>query len=230
MSAAPSAPPDRPRWHAGAEALGILALVGVYSWALRGRGPSVAVIVLLVLYSHWRRGETPAHLGFGRAGFMMSVRRYGPVVVLLALWIGWGAMRRGVPAGMTPGRMLAILGGYCAWGLVQQWALNGYFVNRFGEAFGARRHGPLLAALAGAVCFAGAHLPNVFLVGPTFVLGFLAALAYQRQRNLLFLGLAHGVLGAVLVITVAGSLPQGLRTGGGALRGRPRPVAPVQVR
>lgn len=193
-------------------------LIALYAWVLRGRGPAVAVVVLLVLASHWRRHETPATLGVGWTNFGRCVRAFGPVVAGLALLIAWDALRHGPPPGLTPGRAAAVLVGYCAWGLVQQWALCGYFFNRFAEAFGGVRGGVPLAALAAATCFAGAHLPNWFLVWPTLVLGFFSALGYRRYRNLLFLGAAHGLLGALLVLLVARSLPQGLRTGPGAAR------------
>ncbi len=224
-----------PRWVAGVEPVVVLALIELYTWWLRGRGPAVAGIVLLVLLSHaWRR-ETPASLGFRRANFGRCVRAFGPVVALVAAVIVWDGVGRGgaraaagsAEHGPTPGAIAAILVGYCLWGLVQQWALNGYFVNRFAEAFGGLRRGRQLAALAAAACFAAAHLPNWYLVGPTFVLGLLSALAYLRYRNLLFLGLAHGVLGALLVVFVARSLPQGLRTGPGAARSRPAASRPA---
>ena len=204
----------------------VYALIAVYAWVLRGRGPFVAVIVLLVLASHaWRR-ETPAALGFRTTNFARSVVAFGPVVLAMAALIvgegrAHGALAHGWPAVATPARAVGVLAGYCAWGLVQQWALCGYFYNRLAYALGGVRGGAWLAALAAGACFAGAHLPNAYLVGPTFVLGVLCALGYRRYRNLLVLGLSHGLLGSLLVLLVASALPQGLRTGAGA-----RAVAP----
>lgn len=68
----------RPGWNAAHEAVTVRALILCHAWLLRGRGPAVAVIVVLVLLSHVRRRETPAFLGFGRAGFGRSVRAFGP--------------------------------------------------------------------------------------------------------------------------------------------------------
>ena len=182
------------------------------------------MIILLVLFSHaWRR-ETPVSLGFTTARFGRCVVAFGPVVLVVAAIIvgegrAHGAFAHGWPAIATPARTLGVLAGYCAWGLVQQWALCGYFFNRLAYALGAIRGGAQLAALAAGLCFAGAHLPNAYLAGPTFVLGTLCALGYHKYRNLVFLGLAHGVLGSLLVLLVASSLPQGLRTGAGARPG-----------
>lgn len=197
------------------------ALIVVYAWVLRGRGPFVVVVVLLVLLSHAGRRETPAALGFRTTNFGRCVVAFGPVVLAVAAVIvaegrAHGAFAHGWPRGVTVPRALAVLAGYCAWGLVQQWALCGYFFNRLDYAFGGVRGGTWLAALAAGACFAGAHLPNAYLVGPTFVLGVLCALGYHKYRNLVFLGVAHGVLGALLVLLVASTLPQGLRTGAGA--------------
>lgn len=217
----PRAPATLPRWTAAAEVVSVFVLIVFYAWGLRGRGPFVGVIVLLVLLSHaWRR-ETPAVLGFRSTNFGRCVVAFGPVVAAVAALIvaearGHGALAHGWPGVVTPARAFGVLVGYCAWGLVQQWALCGYFFNRLAYAFGAVRGGSWLAALAAAACFAAAHLPNAYLVGPTFVLGFLCALGYRKYRNLVFLGLAHGVLGTLLVLLVASALPQGLRTGPGA--------------
>lgn len=213
-----------PRWVAAAEPAVVFALVAVYSWLLRGRGPAVALIVLLVLASHWWRRESPAALGFRRENFWRCTRACLPVVLLAGALVLHDAPAGGAPRGVTLGGSLLVLAGYTAWGVVQQWALNGYFLNRFAEALAGVPGGRQLAALLAALCFSAAHLPNVYLVGPTFVLGFLSTLAYLRYRNLLSLGLAHGVLGALLVLFVARSLPQGLRTGAGAARPAPAPA------
>jgi membrane protease YdiL (CAAX protease family) len=204
-----------------AEPVVVFALVLAYSWLLRGRQSVLAGIVLLVLVSHWWRGETPAAIGFRRENFGRCLRSYGWVVLLAGALVVREGLARGGWRDVSPATAAAVLARYCVWGLVQQWALAGFFVSRFAEALGGVRGGRRLAALPAALCFAGAHLPNAYLAGLTFVLGLLSAFAYLRYRNLLFLGLAHGVLGTLLVLFVAPSLPQGLRTGPAALGPRP---------
>jgi hypothetical protein len=52
---------------------------------------------------------------------------------------------------------------YCPWGIFQQYLLNGYIANRL-LAVSSARHVPLMAA----TLFAGAHLPNWFLMAGYF--------------------------------------------------------------
>ena len=217
---------------AGLEACGILALILTYIWLFRGRGPSVAVIVVLVLLSHWWHGETPASLGFTTTGLRRAARVIGPVVIVLALMLGGDALLRPASTRLSLSTILVVLAGYCVWGVVQQWALNGFFVNRFVRALGDYPGGRYAAAVLAAICFGAAHLPNLYLALPSAALGLLAALAYLRYRNLIVLGIAHGIIGTTVVVTMAASLPHGLRTGpdARAFSGRSRPSVSISAR
>ena len=204
-------PGDRPPSRlAGAEAAGVyLLLLGYIWWGQAHSRAWVLVPVAAVAASHVARRETPAALGFRLTNLGRCLREVGPW--LLALVLGGAALAAalGTAERVLLPRALAVVAGYAPWGLFQQYALNGYFVNRFAMAL----RGPRRAALLGAACFAGAHAPNWFLVGVTLVAGYLAARAYLVYRNLLFLGLAHAVLGALLVLAVPRSVTHGLRTG-----------------
>jgi hypothetical protein len=157
-------------------------------------------IAALAVYTHWRRGESLAWLGFRRDNFLRCVRGFAPLVgglagVPLALGLAFGTLH-------APSRLSAALfvAYYCVWGLFQQYALNGYFVNRLRGAAAAseERLVPLLAA----ILFAAVHAPNWFLVVVTFTLGLLCARIYLTYRNLYFLGIAHGLIGSVLYMAV----------------------------
>ena len=182
----------------------VFTLIQLYIWLFRGRGPTVVMIVALVLASHWWRGERPETLGFTHAGLGPALRAVLPAsLAIAALILGATVARRPAPlAAVGPTTALAIFAGYCAWALVQQWALNGYFTNRLHLAIGDGRGRLPLTALLTAICFGFAHLPAWWLVGPTTVLGFLAALAYLRHRNLYALALAHGIVGSALVLAL----------------------------
>lgn len=174
----------------------LFVLIVVYIWWIRPFLPLFWVALLgYVLVSHAARGETPARLGFRIAGFRESARRYGPVVcaialALLAAGIGAGSVRDISPRWAAINFVV-----YCFWGIFQQYLLNGYFFNRFGR-FTA--HAAALAALA----FALAHAPNWFLMAVTAGGGYAAACAYQRYRNLYFVGLSHALLGFLIYMVV----------------------------
>ena len=79
------------------------------------------------------------------------------------------------------GAPVAFVAYYCVWGTFQQYALNGFFVNRLSGAArpDERRWVPLLAA----ILFAAVHVPNWFLVTVTFTLGPDALSLVDRQMR-----------------------------------------------
>src|SRR5260221_2766292 len=183
--------------YAFAEALSVFAMIMLYIWRLRSTHPlSWTIILALMLGSHALRRETPAKLGFGLRNLEESLVRFAPVVLLLALMLLAAGCIAGTIRHSTPESGFASLVLYFGWGLFQQYAVNGFFVNRLMEVSPARA--PLLAALL----FSAAHAPNWFLMLVTFVGGFVSATVYLYHRNLYFLGLAHGVFGFLLYLVV----------------------------
>jgi hypothetical protein len=199
---------SRPNPYALAEALSVFALIMLYIWRLRWSYPlSWTIILALMLASHALRRETPAKLGFGVRNFEGSLVRFTPVVLLLALiLLAAGSIARTIRH-ITPESGFASLLLYFGWGLFQQYALNGYFTNRFMEFTPARA--PLLAALL----FSAAHAPNWFLMLVTFVGGYVSARVYLDSRNLYFLGLAHGMFGFLLYLVVPDTISHHLYVG-----------------
>jgi len=205
-----------PRTADALEAVGVFLLIVIHIWFV-SRHVRLAWLAILppVIYSHRRRGETLAWLGFRRENFLRCVRDFAPLIVGLAgvpLALGaWlGTLRPSSP--MPPVSFVAY---YCVWGTFQQYALNGYFVNRLSAAAAAaeQRWVPLLAA----TLFAVVHTPNWFLVTVTFTLGLLCARIYLMYRNLYFLGIAHGVIGSALYMTVPDWMSLHFRIGPRAL-------------
>jgi uncharacterized protein len=190
-----------PRTADALEAVAVFVLILVHIWFV-SRHIRLAWLGILVpvVYSHWRRRESFAWLGFRRANFVRCVRDFAPLIIGLAgvpLVLGaWLGTLRATTA-MAPVTFVAY---YCLWGTFQQYALNGFFVNRLFAAAAPteRRWVPLLAA----TLFAAVHTPNWFLVAVTFTLGLLCARIYLTYRNLYFLGIAHGLIGSALYVTV----------------------------
>ncbi len=180
-----------------AEPAAAAAYIFLYIWCLRGRYP-LAWLPLAgsLLLSHVRRRETPRRLGLN-GPWREPVRQLAPwvsglVIGLLALGAGLGTIPR-----LPPKRLAANLALYLAWGLLQQYLLNGYFLNRLRAAL------PERAALAvAALLFSGAHAPNPFLMAVTLAAGIASGWIYLRWRNLLLLGGLHGVAGFLLHLVV----------------------------
>jgi hypothetical protein len=190
-----------PRVADALEALGIFLLILVHIWFVSRRVRLAWLVILVpVIYSHWRRGESFRWLGFRRQNFLRCVRDFAPLMIglagiPLALGAWFGTLHMSSP--MAPWAFVAY---YCVWGTFQQYALNGYFVNRLSGAAAPQeqRWVPLLAA----VLFAAVHAPNWFLVIVTFTLGLVCARIYLTYRNLFFLGIAHGLIASALYVTV----------------------------
>ncbi len=176
----------------------------------------IAVPVLfaftLMFWSHRLRSESARDLGFRLDNFVAASRLLAlPMIVGSALlimlgykngsldflrWRG-GQSILGMPA-------LGIL-----WGLVQQYALQGFINRRAQLIFGPGAFSIVLVALA----FAAFHLPNPGLMVATFVGGVVWATVYQRTPNLLALALSHGIMTWVLISAVPASFLNSLRVG-----------------
>ena len=131
---------------------------------------------------------------------------------LLLVGIALGAaLLAGSLRPVSAGPALGGIALYCLWGLFQQYILNGFFLNRLREITAGRHAAPILSA----ILFSLVHLPNPLLMAITFAGGFAAAEFYVRYRNLLFLGVAHGILGSVVFLTFPDSVSHHLRVGPG---------------
>lgn len=99
---------------------------------------------------------------------------------------------------------------YLAWGPFQQYVLCAFVFNRLRQAG--------FALSSAAVCAAGlfglVHSPNWVLVGVTTVTGFISCHLFHRHRNILTLGLAHGVLAMVIYYAWPPEWHHGMTIGG----------------
>jgi len=191
------------------EPVSVFALIMAYIWGLRFSHHNVWMWILaLMTVSHWVHSERATALGFRSGNLRECLAECAPVLCLVALsMLGCGILLQTTrPLEFSQGA--AALGAYVPWGIFQQYVLNGYFLNRFERALS-----PRAASVTAAALFAGAHLPNWFLMGVTLPLGYCAARLYRRQRNLYFLGIAHGVIGFLLFLVVPDSISHHLTVG-----------------
>jgi membrane protease YdiL (CAAX protease family) len=188
-----------------AEALGMFTLIMVYIWRLRLEHPWLWLLMLgMMIGSHVARSERPGWLGFGWRNFRAAL----PPVILWVFAISGVLLLAGSALGtvrqMTAKQAAANIAGYVVWGLVQQYVLNGYFLNRALEFTGNPRS--RLTSLLPALLFSAAHAPNWFLMPVTLAGGFACTLVYRRYRSLYVLALAHGIVGFSLLLVVPDSI------------------------
>jgi membrane protease YdiL (CAAX protease family) len=102
---------------------------------------------------------------------------------------------------------------YAVWTGAQQFLLQGFFLSRLLRVIAK----PAAAALAAALLFALAHLPNPILAPITLLGGFAACLLFLRYRNLYPLMMAHAILGITVALTIPGPTVHNMRVGLGYL-------------
>lgn len=185
------------RWLSGAEVAAVFAGIMLYIWWLqpRAKGSWLALLVLAAA-SHAARGERPAALGFRARNFAACARVVAPALLAVAALLLAVGVAAGTVRALPPPRAIGFVLYYCTWGLVQQYALNGYFMNRIAAA--APEPDSPAVPLVAAALFSAAHAPNIFLMTVTLVAGYACARVYLAYRNLYVLGIAHGLVGSVL--------------------------------
>ena len=111
---------------------------------------------------------------------------------------------------------------------MQQFILQSYFLMRLLRLL----PGKTPAIIVATVIFALAHMPNPILTPITLIWGAIACVLFLRYRNIYTLGVAHGIMGLCVAVTVPNSLHRHMRVGLGYLHYRPhgqdRHLAPRQ--
>ena len=196
------------------EPIAIFVAIMAYIWELRFTHPemSLAILGMMVISNRIHR-EDASRLGFRLANLKECCEKLAPPVALLGLaLLAGGIVTQSMRAMRTDQAVLA-WSAYLPWALLQQYVLNGYFLNRF-EALVSRRAAPAISA----ALFSGAHTPNWFLMAVTLVLGYVCARVYRRHPNLYFLGAAHATVGFLLLLVVPDSISHHLIVGPGWFR------------
>ena len=216
-----SASPPESRALAVWELVSVASSTVIAEWAVLALGSDkrwlavpVACVFALMFYSHRLRGETLRELGWRMDNFMRAARLLllpmvaGSILLVLVgwLWFGgsfsFGKRRAGWAIFGFPMWGLA-------WGLLQQYVLQGYINRRAQIIFGKGAASITIVALL----FALLHLPNPLLMCATFLGGLIWASVYQRAPNLYALALSHAALTWVLISTLPSDALRGLRVG-----------------
>ena len=157
-------------------------------------------------------GLAPAHT-WRSLWIIAAAAALAVLAVLTARWLGTlHALPR---IGHLSARTRII--GYMIWSVVQEFLLQVFVLTRLMRLLERRS----LAIALAAFLFAIAHIPNPILIGLTLIWGFVACPLFLRYRNLYTLGLAHGILGLCVAVTVPDAMHHHMRVGLGYLRYHP---------
>jgi membrane protease YdiL (CAAX protease family) len=168
----------------------------------------VAFAFALMLASHRARGETAREIGWRADNFFRAARLLllpTLSIAILIILLGWlmGSLR--FEGSQLRPRFLWLP----AWGLMQQYVMQG-FINRRAQLIWGRGWRSIL--LVGLV-FALLHLPNLWLSLATLIGGLICAYVYQRVPNLLALALSHGLISLLLVSSLPTTALRSMRVG-----------------
>jgi hypothetical protein len=178
------------------EALAFSAFVGMYIWKWQTEAPRTWwVMAVWLMLSVVLRRDTPRTLGWRGDNLWPAARRaflfFAPAsVAICCTGLFWGMLQRAPVHLIEPRRF----GGYLAFCLLQQIALNSFLTNRLLGYFESLWP----AAILSGALFGTLHWPNPVLVPLTLVGGIAMAWLFGRERNILPLALGQAILGALV--------------------------------
>jgi hypothetical protein len=98
---------------------------------------------------------------------------------------------------------------YIVWGTVQQFLLQSNILVRLIQILRNKNN----AIVAAGVIFALLHAPNIPLMVLTFVVGLVCCILFSRHRNILTLGITHGVMAVMAFSLLVPGVIDNFRTG-----------------
>lgn len=149
-----------------------------------------------------------------RHGFKLPSARISFLVISAAAFVAGSFIALAGALGTLHGLFgtknpLLHAGSYLLWAVIQQFIQQTFFLTRFEQL----TQSGLRASLIAAGLFGMAHLPNPVLTPVTLVGGWLMSELYLRYRTVLPLGIAHGLVGMALAVSVPDSLQHHMRVG-----------------
>ena len=194
----------------------LIIAYSLLEWALWTTGrtqqiASLAFIAWIVVTTISERRRL-SELGLGLAG-LKSASIALVVAVIAAGVISCAAWMLGTLRPLYGSRPLPHALGYLLWASLQEFILNSYFFLTLEELLPRRRD----AMIGAVILFTLAHIPNpVLLIGTLLASTFFVSV-FRRYRNIYPLGIAHGILGLTLAVSVPDSWIRHMRVGIGFL-------------
>lgn len=153
-------------------------------------------------------------LGLRFSGMRCSLWALGAVLVFAGVLLAIASRRHTLHPLHGHAPVASHIIGYVLWAFEQQFILQDYFLLRILRIVPSER----LAVIAAAVLFSTAHLPSPILIPATLAWGLVSCAVFLRCRNLYALGLAHGILGLSIAISLPDTVTHHMMVGLGYLR------------
>lgn len=152
-------------------------------------------------------------MGLRRNNFLRSLWVPGAALAVSAVAVSVALRLHTLHIPDSPEAFIKTYWGYALWSFVQQFLMQCFFLSRMTRLLPRAKS----AALATAIIFALAHLPNPILTPVTLLWGFAACLLFLHYRNLYPLAMAHAILGITVAIAIPGPVVHNMRVGLGYL-------------
>ncbi len=153
-------------------------------------------------------------LGLGFTGWYRSLWVVGIAVVLAGTDLAISSWYSALHPLYGPVPVGRHMWGYVIWAFMQQFVLQDFFLLRLVRVLPSRG----AAIFTASALFAIAHIPNPLLTVVTMLWGLTACAIFLKYRNLYVLGLAHGILGLCIAVSVPNAIHHHMRVGLGYLR------------
>ncbi len=202
-----------------AEALALCAYIAWYIWQLQDAyWQSWVIFPIWLVVSFLIHRDTPQTLGWRGDNLWAATSRAALVLIPLMVALGivglfLGALHRPPSHLLIPKHFFS----YMAFCLLQQVGLNSFLTNRLLSA----TESPVRASLLSGAIFAGLHWPNPVLIPLTFIGGVAMSWLFARERNILPLAVAQGILGTLVWWAFPVAWHHALRVGPGFYRFHP---------
>lgn len=198
---------------AAIELAAVYAAILLYIWRWHRPHPLLWIPILgFIIATHVLRRDTLREMGLtlhqigasARIIFPLAAIVYGGVV----LW-ALAAHRLALPWPREAAAKSA--GTYVVWCCFQQYLMQSYFYRRL---FAVLRS-PHLAAIAAALMFSGAHVPNLVLMVATLAGGFILSEVFARHPNVWPLAIAQAAGGMLIAAVFPAAIIHQMRVGPG---------------
>ena len=160
---------------------------------------------------HWKQTKPN---GFGLTGLLPSLWIAAGGAALFCLGVGLADWAGSLHSLYGPLPVLAHVGEYAVWALMQQFILQVFVLLRL-LRLGMRRWAAIALA---AIMFGTAHIPNPVLAPAAMIWAALSCILYLRYRNLYPIAVAHAFLGMCLAISIPNAINHHMRVGLGYIR------------
>ena len=157
--------------------------------------PAIAAVIIIV-YSMRVRGETLNDIGCSSFDFLPALKLL--TIPLAIAIVAFGAISLTTNTFRLESWEWYKLVSVPAWGILQQFVLQGFVYRRIRSLVESRNHAIGLTALL----FSFIHLPNLPLVILTLAGGLVWTWVYSRAPNIIAIGISHGFMSLLVMATV----------------------------